>query len=260
MSFGYTDTVGGKIPGFQDNGNWWDPAAIFSGPVNTPLPSYTDPMRPSYNPTYDPQSMSMSPFIQNLTNGINLNTQGMDQYRKEATRTGPSTWSGLARNQLNADQASAGSELQRQSAGNAATARSQLAMRGGLSGGAAERLATNSNRDAMMGQQQLASRGLSNRAQIATTDEANRIKMLQGLPSMEVEQLRPQQWRAEQQIAGRRGDINNQINESSQMNQFNMAQYQELMRQNAASRNADAYAAAAPKDRGFFGNLMGGLF
>lgn len=249
------------IPGFAENGTWWDPAGMFQGPKAKPsLPNYADPMRPGYNTVYDENTMALAPEAYGLTANILPDSRGMDKYRGEALRSGPSTWSGLARNQLSGDEAVQRDALNANAASSAAGARSQVAMRGGLSGGASERLAASSNRDAMMANQGLAAHALGSRNQIATTDEANRIKMLRDLPEMEINQLRPRQWSAEQQLSARRGDIQNQIGENKSINDFNMAQWIQEQQRIQSRRNADVTLATAPKDKGFFGNIMNGLF
>lgn len=252
---------GSGTPGFAEMGTWWDPAGIFAGPApKAPLPVYNEPARPGYNPVFLSGSMSMAPEAERLTSNIMPNQMGMNKYREEALRSGPSAWSKLARTQMAGDEGIQRDQLRSQAASSAADARSQLARRGGLSGGAAERLAMNSDRNAMMGTQGLAAHALQGRNQIATTDEANRMKMLGALPGMELEQIKPLQWSAEQQLAARRGDISNQMIETKNMNDFNMAQWIQDQQRIQAMRNADVTVATAPKDKGFLGNIMGGLF
>jgi len=251
------------LPGFADNGAWWDPAGVLRDQKAKPaLQSYSDPARPGYNPGYVQGVNGEQQYAEGLTNNVmgNLNTQGMDKYRQEALRTGPSAWSGLARTQLAGDEATQQDTMRNAAASGAAGARSQLAMRGGLSGGAGERIATSSNRDAMTGQQAVAGQALSNRNQIATTDEANRQKQLQALPGMELAQLAPQEWAATSNLNARHNDTTNQISENKNLNDFNMAAWTQEMQRNQAARNADVTMATAPKDKGFLGNIMSGLF
>ncbi len=225
-----------------------------------PLPTYEDPRYPSYVQSFDPYSMSTQPFAASLTGNIMPDKRGIEAYRGEALRTGPSAWAGLARNKSMIDEARARESMGAQAASQSAAARSDIARRGGLSGGAAERLAMNANRNALMAGQGVAAEGMSNRAGILAQDEGNRLKLLAGLPSAEVEHLRPQQWIAEQNIRARQGDINNTIAENQARNLYNMQLYQELMQANQANRNADVIAATAPKDQGLLGNIFGGLF
>lgn len=251
---------GSGIPGFAEQGTWWDPAGLFAKPKPISLPNRADPTRPGYNPTFDASTMSLAPMAASITGGIMPDTRGIEKFRGEALREGPSNWSKLARNQLAGDEAIQRDALTGRAAAGAAGARTQLAMRGGLTGGAAERLAAGSARDSMVEGQGLAAHALGARNQIATTDEGNRIKMLTQLPGMEIDQLKPQQWSAEQVLAARRGDITNQTLENRSLNDFNMQAWEQMMKQIQAQRNADVTMATAPKDKGFFGNIMSGLF
>jgi hypothetical protein len=251
---------GSGIPGFAEQGTWWDPAGLFAKPKPLSLPKYADPTRPGYSPVFDPNTMSLALGAAALTGNIMPDSRGMNEYRTEALRTGPSAWSRLARNQLAGDEAAQRDKIASSSAGAAADARSQIARRGGLSSGASERLATDAARNQTFANQGLAANILQGQREIATNDESNRVKMLTALPGMELEQIKPQQWSAEQVLNARRGDITNQIGENRSLNDFNMAAWIQQMQQIQSRRNADVTLATAPKDKGFFGNIMSGLF
>jgi hypothetical protein len=242
-------------------GGFYGPGSTYLSNSNpAALPYYRDPNRPGYLNGYNPSTDSLGNYATGLASTVNPNTRGIESYRAEALRGGQSPWAGLAMAQLAGDETRQVNNLSGQAAGQAAAARSQLAMRGGLSGGAAERLATNANRNYMTSAQNIGAEALDNRNKIAVQDEGNRIKMLSALPGMELDQIKPQQWAADMRFRGAGQDVSNKINEAQSQNLFNMQQYQEMMRQNAANRNADAMLANAPKDRGFFGNILGGIF
>jgi len=69
-------------------------------------------------------------------------------------------------------------------AGQLAQQRAGLAARGGLSGGAGERLARSSGREQMMGMQQMGREGRAARLGITAQDEAQRMALQQQMPGM----------------------------------------------------------------------------
>lgn len=107
----------------------------------------------------------------------------------EAQRLGPSRGAELAgmeqRRQLGLNK----DQLKKQALGEAAQAKNALAMKGGLSSGAAERINTGMGSAAMeMGQG--ARQGYAkNMASIGMEDEGNRMKMLQGASGIEAQGL-----------------------------------------------------------------------
>lgn len=111
------------------------------------------------------------------------------QISNEAMRQGPSRGAELAgmeqRRQLGVNR----DQLKKQSMGEAAQAKNALAMKGGLSSGAAERINTGMGSAAMeMGQG--ARQGYAkNMASIGMEDEGNRQKMLQGAAGIEAQGL-----------------------------------------------------------------------
>lgn len=124
--------------------------------------------------------------------GINLNTQGLEAIRNRALGTGPSAWAQLMLEKQGIEQGTRLDELMKQSNAAQAAARSALASHGGLSSGARERLATKGMRDELMGRQAAGRAGQTERLGILTQDEQDRLNLLKGLPSMEVQALEPQ--------------------------------------------------------------------
>lgn len=91
----------------------------------------------------------------------------------------PSAWAGLQRQMLSQQRLAAQDDLAASGAGSAAQARTALAMRGGLSGGSAERLAQAQTREQMAGVQKLARDEAMGNLQVASDDYQNNQKIAQ---------------------------------------------------------------------------------
>lgn len=148
-------------------------------------------------PFADVTQTSSLPGLTNRLDGINLNTQGLQEIRNRATTQGTSTWGNLMLQQQQQEQSNAADSAASSSAGAAANSRSQLAMRGGLSGGAGERMSRFASRDAARAQQQVANQGITDRLGIRTKDEEQRLGLLTQLPGMEVNALQPELQKAD---------------------------------------------------------------
>lgn len=197
-----------------------------SGRENYANAPYTGmPAYPGYNPVYNPNTMSVG----NTPN----DTSGLQAFKAQALRTGPSAWAGMAEAKSNADQAAAIDQAQKQGAGATATAEGNLAMQGGLRSGAAERIQSAANKNAMDTSQNIATQGMANRSQIGINDEQNRITQLGMLPQM-------QQNQAEFQRQGQEFDINNMLKENQNYNAYNLGLYNTNMGGWAAGKQANA--------------------
>jgi hypothetical protein len=169
----------------------------------------------------------------------NLNTQALEAARGEALRPAGemSKWRQLAQSdEMNRAAQGAASGVQQ--------AQNQLAMKGGLTGGAAERLAA-------QGQQGLQRTNQNISSSMSLADEQNRQKWLQMQPAAELQA-------ANYQNNVQDSNINRAIGDITQNRAWDMGRYTEAMRAWAAAQQA----AAAPQtqDKGFFGNLLGDLF
>jgi hypothetical protein len=150
------------------------------------------------------------------------NQQGLDKYRQEAMRTGPSPWANLMANKSLTEEGFAKDAAAKDAAGRGADARSLLSMRGGLSSGASERIDRGSARNALDMSQQAGQQGIQNRQQIGINDEQNRVSQLGSLPGMENQGVQVQN----QNIAGQ--------------NAFNMNAYKTQMDAWGANKQAQA--------------------
>lgn len=189
---------------------------------------------------------------------IQLNTQGLEAIRGKALATGPSAWAQMATQKQQQEESQQRGQSAQQGAAAQAQARSQLAMRGGLSGGARQRLAMQGARDQAQAGQQIGAQGQSARAGIGLQDEQTKNQMLSQLPGQELAALQPAMQKAsawQQMAQGEQGQAiqREQFNTTAALqqqqnqNQANMGLYQEQMKSQASERQARATENAGKK-------------
>lgn len=199
-----------------------------------------NPIRPDYTPTYDPKTQSMSPMAMELTNSIPSDRRGIDQFRAEALKKGPSAYAMLANKMQNESALKARDRAAKESASTAEGAGNALAMRGGATGGARERIATSAADNLMNLNQDISSQDTMNRLQIAANDEQNHMSRLGMLPGLENTASAPDFQKAQIQLGARGQDIGRAVGEKQGQNLFDMTAYQEAMKSWAANRQANA--------------------
>jgi hypothetical protein len=205
------------------------------------------PARPDYHPTYDPWNMSLATEAGGTLSGINADKRGMDAFRQEALRKGPSQWSAMAKQAQDRELGMNRDTARREAGGTAADARAQLAMRGGINSGARERVAKSGQKNYLDMSRQLGAQTMDNKSQIDMNDEKNRIQQLGMLPGMENQALQPELQKATMGLGARQFDIQQQTQEGLAHNAFDLQKYAEQMRAWGANRQADATAAAGKK-------------
>ncbi len=119
-------------------------------------------------------------------NSLTPDAAALNAIKAKALATGPSAWAKLALDQNNLDLLNNKDQAGAQALSGAATARNALAMRGGLGGGAAERIATNASRG-MNADRQAAQRGAQGNALgIGMSDEQQKNALLTQIPGMDL--------------------------------------------------------------------------
>lgn len=138
-----------------------------------------------YNPNQFYAGMPTAPGDA-ITSTPGYNRTGLDKFEQEAYRTGPSNWAKLStqQQQMNAD--SARNRGTAEVGSQAAKANDDLAMTGGLTSGARERMATTAGRNQLDMSQQVGKQQGDNNLQIGINDEQNRISQLGQVPGMEL--------------------------------------------------------------------------
>lgn len=189
----------------------------------------------------DPQYIGMEPAAINAAYANDpLDRSALGKYTNEAMRTGPSRNAMIAMQANRADTALNASKARKLAAGTTAEARSQLAMKGGLGAGGAERLAA-SGRDKAADLVQMANQqGAQGRVQIGMEDERNRVNMLGQAPGMNLAAAQYGTARAE-------GQLDRLTNESTKRNAFNLGQYQNKMNAWAGGKQAEATMKSGKK-------------
>jgi len=223
LSYGSNPATWGDL---NESGSSWD---YYGGMPN----------RPGYIPGWNP-GLQFAPELDARLGKINLNTTGLDKFRGEATRSGPSFWASLMTNKSLAEEAQAKDRAVSQSRAGVRTAEADLASKGGLSSGARERIARSGARDLLAVGQDVARQGNLNRMQIGVNDEQNRIQQLSMLPGMESSAYNDALKKESMWDAARKSDIDAAVQENARRQQYNNMVYQEQMRAWAANRQAQA--------------------
>jgi hypothetical protein len=216
---GFATPAGGLLGGMYGAGKGGQGLAPWGGGKSAQysLPSYAD--------------------APDLTIDPNIVGNTSDEYLKRAqTYGGPSAWAGFEQQRQGAEQSRMSDQAAQRAGGQAASARTSLGMRGGLTGGAAERLARNAANQGFEGQQNIANLGTQQRAQTLAQDYGN-------------QQAQTSAW------AGM------QANEQQRREQIALANQQSKAQMWGANQLAQAQLAQANKpDKGLIGGLLGDIF
>lgn len=208
-------------------------------PVTNNAQPYAPPYQPpAFNPLFNMQA------LQDSLNNIPTDMTGINAYRSQALRSGPSTWASLQKTSNAAQLANQKEKAVQSGAAQTAGADAQLASNGGLSSGARERVAEGGAKNAMDVSQNLQREANINDLQTGINDETNRIQQLGALPGLENQATQPLFQKA--QILT---NANAQENEAA--NQYNQSLYQTNMAGYGANQSANATASAG--NQGFLG-------
>jgi len=131
-------------------------------------------------------------------------------------------------------------------------------MRGGLTSGARERVATAGARGYLDMSQDAARQGAMARGRISMEDEKNRQEMLRALPGAEMQQADMMMRRADALTRAEQDDLNRQIAETERRNQYNMQTFgiqgqmfgAEKTAQAQEKANEDSWVCTALSKRG----------
>ena len=184
----------------------------------------------AYSSVYDPTTMAMLPGYEQQ---VEKNGQGYNQFRGEALRRGPGAWALLAKVQQAMEAKAQREKAGKSAASERAGALNDLAMRGGLSSGARERLAETGATNALNMTQGINRQEGLNNLQVGLNDEQQRQAQLAALPGMEA--ARVTGWENT-----KAKDLEALMNENKSRNEFNMNKYNAQMSAWAAERQAQA--------------------
>jgi len=145
------------------------------------------PIRPEFESLLNEDGSIQDAFKLGGFEDVSVNDQGLDKFRSEALRDGPSQFANLQQQQLGVQQGQRRDDAAAQAAQGRAQAFSQLAQSGGLSGAARERIGQSGARNLLQSRQNIARQGQQSGLDISAQDEQRRIGQLQQLPGMEMQ-------------------------------------------------------------------------
>jgi hypothetical protein len=249
----------------------------FTGPnstqqIHTPKEAYIDPYadmptRPEYQTLMDSstgwltdpyilKSQDITPDLDKRLSNINLDTRGLEALRERALTPGDSAWAKLMLQKQGIEEGTARDAAAKSAGAAQAQARASLAMRGGLTGGARQRIAMTGARNAMDERQNIARQGLTDRLSVRTEDEKQRMNTLTQLPGMEVQALQPEfqktqlwsnmsQFDNSNKLKANEFNIQQAIGEKRAKDQFEMQKYNANMQTWAANKQGEATEKAS---------------
>lgn len=141
----------------------------------------------SIMPKFDEQGFGR---VENMLSNATYDPSGMAAFKERALQTGESPWASMMKQKLGQEQSQALGTAGAQARSGAAQGMSDLAMRGGLSRGASERLAGRGMRDLNQMRQDIYGRGASQRLDVGIEDEKQRLAALGALPGLQMEEYR----------------------------------------------------------------------
>jgi hypothetical protein len=198
------------------------------------------PVSPKYENIRDPRTGQLKAgFALQAGPAVQLNTQAIDELRKQALAK-ESPW--LAQ-QLEANQLAGQRQVDRaakMAATGAAAGQAQLARRGGLSSGSAERMAMQAEENRALAQQEAFGQADLNRLNLMVGDAQSQRGLLQNIPGMELAQGQFGQAERAYNTGVNQFNLQNTLQEIQNKRGFDIKKYEEAMRDFAAERSAKA--------------------
>lgn len=168
------------------------------------------------------------------------NNGALNLLNQKATQQGNSPWLNMQLQKQGMEQQQALGHVGAQTNAATANARAGLAMRGGLSGGAAERLARGGATDMNAARQGIMQQGNQNRLNLGIQDETNKNQLLgQAVGANQAQNA--------QNIGIGQFNAQNTLAENNANNAFDMNKYSEQMKAYGAGKSANAMANSGKK-------------
>lgn len=137
------------------------------------------------------------PGVEKRFDGLSADPRALEAIRGRALGSGPSPWLNLQLQKQGMEEQNALEDAHKGAAGAQSEMESALAMRGGLSSGARERLATSGLESGLLAGQGVRRAGEANRLGLNIADDATKTDLLKSLPGMELNQIAPEIAKAE---------------------------------------------------------------
>lgn len=198
----------------------------------------------------DQYRLNAQPYVDQIK-GVQYDSSGLDALKGRALATGQSPWAAM---QLQQNEMARQDNMGRagaQAASGLAQARSGLAMRGGLSGGAGASLARQNMRDAMAARQGINRQDMQNQLAVGIKDQEMKDSFLSQLPGAQNAafgaQLGQAQSAAQMGFGADQFNLQNTLSEIANKRQFDMDAWMKNMEVEAANRQATATENAGKK-------------
>lgn len=198
------------------------------------------PLRPEWNSLLNADGTLKDQYQLQTEADVTYDPSGYNEVKNLALRTGPSAWAQLQLDQQKAQQAAQVDQAAKQSAGAQSNMFAQMAMRGGLGGGARNRMASQALRNQLMSQQDIARQGNLNRLNIGSQDETNRLNMLNNLTNLDVKKGELDVTNRAYRTNVAQTNLQNSLKEVDARRAYDQNMYQELMKKWAAEKDAEA--------------------
>jgi hypothetical protein len=211
-------------------------------------PAFGAPKKPKYyNPAWDEETGQLKPGFQSTPTSIagGLNTSALDKYRSIATSDGASPWAKMQMQSQQTDTQNALQSAGRENASQLAQARSGLAMRGGMSGGASALMQQQAMRNQMQTSQDIRRAALGARQGIGVEDQKMKMGAMANLPGMEMQAMQPRMFDATNKMRSDEFNITNSLREIGSKQDYNLKNYEEQMKAYSAYQAAEAEKYAA---------------
>lgn len=185
----------------------------------------------------------------------NVDMRGMEALRNQALNSSAnSPWLKLQNQRLDMQKQSDIDEANSANMGREAQARASLSSKGGLSGGAAERLASGSSLNSMLDRQRIQRDINQGRLGAETSAEEQRLDTLRTLPGQELA-LNQQNLGKQQYVSDLRANIANanmdrKLSEMGKLRENNKWNYEQKMAEWAAANQANSIQDAGKKENG----------
>lgn len=196
-------------------------------PIAPEMLSFIDPntglMRESYQ--YEPEKIDLSKL------------EGFQALRKRVLTEGPSAWAQMMLEKQKIEEAQARDDAAKQAMSASQQASAELAMRGGMTSGARERLAGGGGKNLMMARQGVARAGELSRSSTLTEDERQRMSLLPGFAEGEANLNK---YNVDVGNKAATWNIEQALKEQDAMRAWEQEKYKEQMAKWAAERQAQA--------------------
>lgn len=204
------------------------------------------PIRPDFASIVDPKTGQLLPQYQLTAQpDITVDQTAINAIRDRALSKGPSAWAKMMTERQALEEAKARDDVRQASMTQAAQGYADLGMRGGVSSGARERLASGNSRNAMLKAQEVGRQGLLDRMNIGLQDETQRLDLLKTIPGYDFQNANIAAQNRDYRTKVDQTNLASYMQNNTNLNNYNMEGYKAGMEKWAAGKQADAQRSAS---------------